>query len=142
MKTRPVVPARIAFDDGLPHAPEFGDVYHARIGALAQARHVFLGGNGLPGRWAGRDRFIVLETGFGLGNNFLATWDAWRRDPARCERLFFVAVDRHPPGVEDLRRAHAGSELPELARALVDAWPALTPNLHPLEFDGGRVRLQ
>ena len=35
-------------------------------------------GNGLPGRWAGRDRFVVLETGFGLGLNFLATWRAWR----------------------------------------------------------------
>jgi tRNA 5-methylaminomethyl-2-thiouridine biosynthesis bifunctional protein len=141
VKTRPVVPARIAFDGGLPHAPDFGDVYHARIGALAQARHVFLGGNRLPGRWAGRERFVVLETGFGLGHNFLATWDAWRHDPARCERLFFVAVDRHPPCVDDLRRAHVGSELPELARELVDAWPALTPNLHPLEFEGGRVRL-
>lgn len=141
MKTRPVIPARIAFDDGVPQASDFDDVYHARIGALAQARHVFLGGNGLPGRWAGRERFVVLETGFGLGNNFLATWDAWRRDPARCERLFFVAVDRHPPCLDDLRRAHAGSELPALAGALVDAWPALTPNLHPLEFEGGRVRL-
>ncbi|MCK7493199.1 MAG: hypothetical protein MZW92_18370 [Comamonadaceae bacterium] len=59
VKTEPIAPARIDFDaDGLPHAPDFGDVYHARIGALEQARHVFLAGNGLPERWRGRARFV------------------------------------------------------------------------------------
>lgn len=74
----PLTPAHIAFDaDGTPLAPDFGDVYHARAGALAQARQVFLAGNGLPERWAGQARFTILETGFGLGHNFLATWAAW-----------------------------------------------------------------
>ena len=82
MKTVPIVPARIDFDSqGLAFAPSFGDVYHARAGAFAQTRHVFLGGNHLPERWRGRTRFVILETGFGLGNNFLATWAAWREDP-------------------------------------------------------------
>ena len=146
MKTQPIRPARIEFPadgtpDSPPRAPDFDDPYHPRVGALAQARHVFLGGNGLPGRWAGRARFTVLETGFGLGNNFLATWDAFRRDPARCERLHFVSIEKHPPTRDDLVRAHAGSPLPALAAELIAAWPPLTPNLHLLRFDGGRVRL-
>ena len=142
MKSRAIVPARIEFDaDGLPFAPDFGDRYHPRVGALAQARHVFLAGNGLPARWAGRERFTVLETGFGLGNNFLATWQVWRDDPARCARLDVVAVERHPPTRADLERMHRGSPLPTLARALLDAWPPLTPGLHRLVFDAGRVRL-
>ena len=107
MKTSPVQPAVIAFDaDGVPRAAAFDDVYHARAGALAQARHVFLGGNGLPGRWRGRPRFTVLETGFGLGNNFLATWDAWRGDARRCERLHYVAIEKHPLTRDDLARVH------------------------------------
>jgi tRNA 5-methylaminomethyl-2-thiouridine biosynthesis bifunctional protein len=141
MKTSPIVAARLAFEDGVPFAPDFGDVYHARAGALAQARHVFLGGNQLPQRWRGRARFVVLETGFGLGNNFLATWDAWRTDPARCERLYFLSVEKHPLRRDDLARVHAASALPELARQLVEAWPPLTPNLHALAFDEGRVQL-
>jgi tRNA 5-methylaminomethyl-2-thiouridine biosynthesis bifunctional protein len=44
----------------------------------------------LPQRWAGRRHFVILETGFGLGHNFLATWAAWRDDPQRCEDLWFV----------------------------------------------------
>ncbi len=142
MKTAPIEPARIALTPGgLPHAPAYGDVYHSAAGAQGQARHVFLGGNGLPARWAGGRRFVVLETGFGLGNNFLATWDAWRRDPRRCDRLWFVAIDKHPPTRTDLARLHEASPLPELAQQLVAAWPALTPNLHALEFEGGHLRL-
>jgi tRNA 5-methylaminomethyl-2-thiouridine biosynthesis bifunctional protein len=148
VKTAPITPARIEFSDGPdpaqrrpPRSGDFGDIYHPQVGALAQARHVFLQGNGVPARWAGRSRFVIVETGFGLGNNFLASWDAWRSDPARCERLCFVSIEHHPPTRADLERAHARSELPGLAAQLVAAWPPLTPNLHPIDFDGGRVQL-
>ncbi|HSV71728.1 MAG TPA: bifunctional tRNA (5-methylaminomethyl-2-thiouridine)(34)-methyltransferase MnmD/FAD-dependent 5-carboxymethylaminomethyl-2-thiouridine(34) oxidoreductase MnmC [Methylibium sp.] len=142
MKTAPIVPGRLELaPEGLARAPDFDDVYHPASGAYAQAGHVFLAGNGLPGRWAGRERFVLLETGFGLGNNFLATWDAWRRDPRRCERLVFVSVEKHPLRRDDLARAHGASPVPELAAALLAAWPPLTPNLHPLDFDDGRVQL-
>ncbi len=144
MKTQPITPARINWGTehgAVPRSPLYDDIYHPQAGALQQAHHVFLQGNGLPGRWAGRAAFTVMETGFGLGHNFLATWDAWRRDAARCERLFFVSVERHPPTADDLRRAHAASPLPELAHALQQAWPPLTPNLHLLDFEHGRVQL-
>lgn len=143
MKTEPIVAATLAFgDDGVPRAPEFGDVYHAAAGAREQARHVFLGGNGLLGEapgWAGRERYTILETGFGLGNNFLAAWDAWRNDPRRSARLDFVSIEKHPPARHDLERAHAGGS--SLSRELVAAWPLATPNLHVLDFEGARVRL-
>ena len=131
MKPRLLVPARLQTTaDGIPFSPRYGDVYHPRSGALAQARHVFLEGSGLPGRWAGRDRFVVLETGFGLGNNFLATWDAWRRDPAACARLHFVSVDEAPLARDELRRVPRDPALAPLAGSLADAWPVLTPDLH------------
>ncbi|MBV8037536.1 FAD-dependent 5-carboxymethylaminomethyl-2-thiouridine(34) oxidoreductase MnmC [Roseateles sp.] len=142
MKSLAVPPAEVDFSDpAAPASPAFGDVYHSRAGGLAQARHVFIAGNGLPARWQGRARFVVLETGFGLGSNFLATWDAWRQDPARCERLVFVSVEKHPLRREDLARAHAASPLPELAAQLIARWPPLTSGLHTLSFEGGRVEL-
>lgn len=141
MKTEPIVPACIEWRDGVPFAPLFGDVYHARAGAFEQARQVFLAGNGLPARWQGRERFAVLETGFGLGNNFLATWAAWRADPARARRLVFVSIEKHPPTTAHMERAHAGSPEPTLAAQLTAAWPALAHGLHTLEFEGGAVTL-
>ena len=140
--TAPLQPARIDFSDAsAPRATDFGDVYHARGGAFEQARHVFLAGNGLPQRWAGCEHFVVLETGFGLGHNFVATWAAWREHSARCAHLWFLSVDKHPPRPEDLRRAHAHSAEPDLARELVAAWPPLTPDLHRRDFAHGRVHL-
>jgi len=142
MKSRPVEAARIVFDaDSPPRAPDFDDIYHSKAGALEQARHVFLRGNGLPERWRGRQRFTILESGFGLGNNFLATWQAWRDDAGAGERLHYIGIDKHPPTQADLRRAQAGSPLRPLADALLAAWPPHTPNFHSLHLDGGRVQL-
>ncbi|MDE2595141.1 MAG: tRNA (5-methylaminomethyl-2-thiouridine)(34)-methyltransferase MnmD, partial [Burkholderiales bacterium] len=130
---------------GVPYSALYDDLYHGEAGAAAQAQYVFLQGNNLPGRWQGRDQFVVLETGFGLGNNFLETWAAWRADPQRCRHLFFVSIEKHPLSLADLRRVHASatpSTLP-LAERLIAAWPVLTPGLHTLNFDdaGGQVTL-
>src|SRR5262247_3578469 len=100
--TAALVPAKLAFLDETPYSAAFDDVYHSAAGGPAQAEHVFLQGNGLPQRWARRERFVILETGFGLGLNFLATWQAWRRDPRRCGRLHFVSVEKHPYSLQDL----------------------------------------
>jgi len=137
----PILPAQVEYQEGTPFSPLYGDVYHSADGALAQAQHVFLRGNGLPGRWSGRHRFVILETGFGLGNNFLATWAAWRDDPARCEHLVFISVEKHPLLRADLERAHATSPLKALADELAAQWPLPTPNVHGLAFEQGRVEL-
>jgi tRNA 5-methylaminomethyl-2-thiouridine biosynthesis bifunctional protein len=137
------VPAAVAFDAaGTPYSPEYGDVYHSADSGPGQARHVFLGGNDLPSRWAGARIFTIVETGFGLGLNFLATWDAWRADAARSERLHFVSVERHPFAREGLERLHERyPEWAALARELRDAWPLPLPGMHRLEFEHGAVVL-
>ncbi|GAB4475788.1 MAG: bifunctional tRNA (5-methylaminomethyl-2-thiouridine)(34)-methyltransferase MnmD/FAD-dependent 5-carboxymethylaminomethyl-2-thiouridine(34) oxidoreductase MnmC [Burkholderiaceae bacterium] len=132
---------RLAFDaTGAPFSARYGDVYASRDGALAQARHVFLGGNDLPARWRDRAQFTIVETGFGLGINFLATWQAWRDDPRRCGRLHFVSVELHPLAAGDVAAA-APAELRPLARELAARWPLPLPGLHRLEFESGRLVL-
>ncbi len=139
----PLVPARLAYaGDGTPWSEAYGDVYHSADGGLGQARHVFLGGNDLPGRWAGSPRFTILETGFGLGLNFLATWDAWRRDPQRPGRLDFISVEKHPFSAADLACLHERwPGFAALSAELLAQWPPLVPGFHRLYLDGGRVCL-
>lgn len=128
---------------GIPCSDRYGDVYHSDAGALAQARHVFLGGNRLPSRWQGCGTFTICETGFGLGQNFLATWQAWRDDPNRCLRLHYVAFEAHPFTLPDLWRAWRKLAPPvqPLADELGARWPALLPGLHRIELAGGAVTL-
>lgn len=138
---RPTVsPAAIAWRDGVPFSEVYGDVYASRDGALGQARHVFLAGNDLPARWRGRSQFVILETGFGLGINFLATLEAWRHDAQRPRRLHFVSVELHPVRADQIVAA-APEELQPAARELAAAWPLPLPGLHRLDFDGAAVTL-
>nr|WP_301334731.1 FAD-dependent 5-carboxymethylaminomethyl-2-thiouridine(34) oxidoreductase MnmC [Variovorax dokdonensis] len=126
----------------MPRSARFDDIYHSSSGALAQARHVFLGGCRIPQAWAGQARWTVLETGFGLGLNFLATWLAWKNDAARAQILHFVSVEAYPVAADDLRRAaQAYPELAGLAEELAAQWHGLLPGVHRLWFERGQVLL-
>jgi len=128
--------------DGTPFSSEFRDIYHSADGGLAQSRHVFLAGNRLPQRWAHRDAFVILETGFGLGLNFLAAWDAWRADPARPRRLHFISVEHRPLSRVDLRDALAPFDAVQpMADALCEAYPPPFAGFHRVHFEGGTVIL-
>ena len=142
MKTTPIVPARIVIDDdGTPRSAEYGDLYHPRSGALAQARHVFLDGDALAARWRGKERFVILETGFGLGNNFLAAWATWRADPRRCRQLHFLSIEGSPPTRAAFASLEREAALAPLAAELARQWPPLTCNLHRIAVEGGGVEL-
>ncbi|MGC9457122.1 MAG: bifunctional tRNA (5-methylaminomethyl-2-thiouridine)(34)-methyltransferase MnmD/FAD-dependent 5-carboxymethylaminomethyl-2-thiouridine(34) oxidoreductase MnmC [Halothiobacillaceae bacterium] len=141
----PLTPASLTLNDaGVPWAPGFDDVYFSIEGGLAEVQHVFLEGNDLPSRFARLapgSVFTVLETGFGTGLNFLATWQAFiERAPADA-RLHFVSVEAHPFHATDLARIHADGPLAGLARQLVCHWPDLIPGVHRRDFAGGRVHL-
>ncbi len=101
----------------------------------------FLDACALPERWQQRERFTLLDIGFGAGQNFISAWQAWRDDLQRCERLTFIAIDAQPLSLGELRAAHADTAHAALAGLLRDAWPPLTRNVHALQFEGDRVRL-
>ena len=136
-------PAELALDgDGTPFSPVYGDVYHSAESGPGQAQQVFVQGNDLPRRWAHARVFTILETGFGLGLNFLATWRQWRADPARCERLHFVSIEKHPFDRAALATLHRRyGEFAPLARQLQDAWPPLVAGMHRLHFEDERLTL-
>ncbi|WP_411883928.1 FAD-dependent 5-carboxymethylaminomethyl-2-thiouridine(34) oxidoreductase MnmC [Polaromonas sp. YR568] len=141
------MPERIEWlDDGTaggsPFSPRFGDRYRSELGGLDQAREVFLKGCGLPEAWAGQPQWTVLETGFGLGLNFLVTWAAWKADPDRPQLLHFVSTEAFPAGAADvLRSARTHPELIPFAEQLHAQLWGLLPGFHRLVFEGGRVLL-
>jgi tRNA 5-methylaminomethyl-2-thiouridine biosynthesis bifunctional protein len=141
-------------DDGSPHSRRFNDRYRSSAGGLAQAASVFLAGCGLPAGWSGCDRYTVLETGFGLGLNFLTTWAAWEADPQRCKQLRFVSIEAYPVASADIVRSvlnagHTSETDPELSarvqvfaqQHLAQAWRDPSPGVHDYYFSQGRVQL-
>jgi len=134
----------VDWSSGAPVNLRYGDVYHSASGALPQAWHVFMTGCGLPKAWEGARIWNVLETGFGLGLNFLALREASRLDPRAPDRLRFVSVEAHPVDADDIRRAGGlnGAAIAASASELADRWPRPLRQDICLDFDGGRVQLQ
>ena len=139
----PLAPARpVTLSDGTLYSPLYDDVYASASGALAEAQHVFLGGNGLPQRWTGCHRFVIVETGFGAGLNFLVTWAAWRASAPPDAWLHYVSAEKHPFEVGDLARlTSVWPQLGPLGAELCAQYPRLLPGFHRLQFDGARVTL-
>ncbi|MES1977365.1 MAG: FAD-dependent 5-carboxymethylaminomethyl-2-thiouridine(34) oxidoreductase MnmC [Pseudomonadota bacterium] len=127
---------------GAPYSPRFGDRYRSELGGLEQARDVFLAGCGLPAAWKGQPQWRILETGFGLGLNFLVTWQAWKADPDRPRMLHFVSTEAFPASADDvLRSAQAHPHLVPFATELHSHLWGLLPGFHRLSFEQGRVLL-
>ncbi|MGR3485588.1 MAG: tRNA (5-methylaminomethyl-2-thiouridine)(34)-methyltransferase MnmD [Paracoccaceae bacterium] len=98
----------------LPVDPVSGDGYWSPQGGLAEARHVYLGGNDLPARL--RPNFAVAEVGFGTGLNFLALWAAWDGSS-----VTYTGFEARPLAPEDRTRAlGAFPEVATQAQALTD----------------------
>lgn len=130
--------------DGSPFSTRFNDRYHSRRdGGITQSMGSFLHGCHLPGAWAKHHSWCVLETGFGLGLNFLVTWQAWRDDPERPQQLHFVSTEAWPVSAEEIVTA-ARQRYPQLlplAQELVQQYWDMHSGLHRISLDNNRVHL-
>lgn len=124
----------------VPRAEGFNDTYFSKAGGLAETRHVFLQGNGLPGRFDGCERFTIAEFGFGTGLNFLTTLAAWQERTNRPE-LTFLTFELFPMTGEQLARALAAfPELAPLAEELLQAWSP-EPGWNSLKIAGANLQI-
>ena len=119
----------------VPVARDFDDPYFSLEDGLAETRHVFLAGNGLPGRF--RPGFQIAELGFGTGLNALAAWALWCE--AGCEgTLNFISFEAFPMAPEAMARALAVyPELAGLAAPMVAAF-----DRGAFEFEGEGLNLR
>lgn len=103
----------------LPVSRRFDDPYFSIADGLAETRHVFLNGNGLPGRL--RDGFQVAELGFGTGLNLLALQLAVPPGVT----LRFTSFEAFPLPAADIARAlDAFPEARAVAGPFLDQWAA------------------
>ena len=105
-------------EGGVPVSPRFDDPYYSLENGLAETRHTFLAGNGLPDRF--RDGFHVAELGFGTGLNLLATLHLWRQC-GQAGQLRFTSFEAFPMAAADMVRAQGA--FPELAGVAAELAP-------------------
>lgn len=140
-----LTPATLRWNGDTPEATQFGDIYFSRDNGLEESRYVFLAGNKLKERWQQlpeQSSFVIGETGFGTGLNFLLAWQLWQQTAPADAQLFFISTELFPLTHTDLERALSfWPELAPLAAQLLQQYPSLTPGFHWLRFANSRVTL-
>lgn len=108
--------AVLEWRDGQPYSTAFNDVYFSSDDGLLETEYVFIQGNALISRWQSLadGSFIILETGFGTGLNFLCACKTWLNHAPANAVLHFTSVEKYPLNPADMYKA-------------LQHWPALQP---------------
>lgn len=152
----------------VPTSDQFDDVYFSHANGLSESCYVFIEQNQLPKRFLAQhlaqqhaqtaQYFVIGETGFGTGLNFLATCHAWQIAHQQAQSLstqtnppailHFISTEKYPLKKHDLQTALATwrHHVPKLAvwiDALIHHYPLAIAGCHRrfFEIDGVCVLL-
>lgn len=124
----------------VPISEDFDDVYFSKAGGFDETRYVFLGGNRLSDRFktlTTHQTFVIIETGFGTGLNFLATCLLWSKLAPPTARLHFVSTEKFPLTPSDLKTALSvwqDDDTYAFINGLIDNYPLALAGCHRLHF--------
>ena len=138
-----------------PFCSEFDDVYYHSEkpfveNGLRETEYLFIQQNQLQQRWenlAHQEKnhcqpFVIAETGFGTGLNFLSACDLWLKTAPENARLQFISTEIRPIKASDLEAIHTSwSVFSDLSKQLLEQYPVLTPGVHLVTLEGGRIQL-
>ncbi len=142
--------ANVSFNqEGLPISEEFDDIYFDHNDKTSQSEYVFIQGNQIPKIWEmaePEDEFVILETGFGTGLNFLLTLQKFidfKQQNQSTLTLRFISTEKFPLSHKDLSKALAAlPELSELSEQLLAQYSYESIVGKPMRFAEGAVSLQ
>lgn len=142
--------AQVHFNEsGTPVADHFDDVYFSNDSGIDETQHVFVTGNDLAERWQQwrNPTFVIAETGFGTGLNFLVAMRAFNEFRAAnpdhpLKYLYFITTEKFPLPQQDMQRAlEAFPALKDEAQALASLYPMGLEGCHRLHFDNHSTTL-
>jgi tRNA 5-methylaminomethyl-2-thiouridine biosynthesis bifunctional protein len=133
--------ASIEWRDNVAYSTLFDDIFFSQASGIKEKRYVFHQHNNLADRFTDlttNEAFIIGESGFGSGLNFLTTLKLWRNTPrAEDSSLHFISFEKYPLTAEDLRQIV--SYFPELTDELEELsaqYYLVLPGHHRLTFTG------
>ena len=146
--------ANIEWRNGTPYCTDFSDYYYHsgkpfEKNGLKETQYLFLEQNNLKSRWLSlrsdktqNKLFVIGETGFGTGLNFLTACNLWLQTAPADWRLQFITTELRPIRKADLYSIHQHwSGYSELSQQLLDQYPEFTPGVHNLSLAQGRIQL-
>jgi tRNA 5-methylaminomethyl-2-thiouridine biosynthesis bifunctional protein len=139
--------------DGTPYSEEFNDIYFDSQSGYQQSEDIFIHGNNISKRLQhANDNFVIAETGFGTGLNFLLTLQAYSKlqkifPNYSIEKLTFISVEKFPLSKAQLLKSlNSLPQLSHYSNLLLAQYPDFNNNA-PLKeinasFFNGNVSLK
>jgi tRNA 5-methylaminomethyl-2-thiouridine biosynthesis bifunctional protein len=133
-----------------PYSTLYGDVYFSTDAinprqGIEETQYVFLNHNQLHERWQSlspSSTFVIAETGFGTGLNFLSACRLWLDSIPNQARLHFISVEKHPLNRDQLLQIYAlWPEFKAISDALIAQYTTLTEGFHRFNLFSGQVIL-
>lgn len=134
------LPKLIFQEDGTPYSTQFNDIYFDSESGCQQSEQVFLFGNNITQRIKqASDTFVIAETGFGTGLNFLLTLKAYHELQQEIDnnilskptaepypKLCFISVEKYPLSKTQLTQSlKAFPQFSYFANLLLSQYPEL-----------------
>ena len=129
-------------DYNVPVSTKFDDVYFSTEDGLEESEYVFIDGCNVTKRWSGKNNFTILETGFGTGLNFLATYKKWKEDPNANCTLQYISIDSYPLSKKEIKKSLSTFPiLKEELEELLDIYPSTFEGVHKVFLADGKISL-
>jgi len=139
----------IYFSSGMAHKPAVNDPEgkneSEEVAGEGEFQHVFFKHNGLPGRWQGRNDFVIAELGFGSGLNCILTIREWLKHCSQCNEektLHYIAIEKYPlsaAAVVELISRYP--ELKSFCDELLENYPPAIETTHSRRLFDNRVHI-
>lgn len=147
---QPIECAAVVHEHQTLYAPRYDDHYYASDAAsadgVAETDYVFIEGNHLAERFRQLPEhgfFVIGETGFGSGLNFLRAALCFLEHAPASSRLFFYSSEKHPlpAAVFDAIQQQRAWIPPVLLHAFQTCPIPATPGFHTRQIAEGRIHL-
>lgn len=133
--------AELSFkQDGTPYSKQFDDIYFDSESGYQQSEQIFIHGNNISERITqANNTFVIAETGFGTGLNFLLTLHAYQKlqnemAGKACVKLNFISVEKFPLTKEQLSKSlQVLPQLKHLTRLLLAQYPTFNSTDAPIK---------
>lgn len=130
--------SNIILEDNIPKSVLFDDIYYSKYSGVEEANYVFIKHNNLKNRFTSlkdNDIFVIAESGFGAGINFLTTLLLWNQVVTSNAKLIFYSFEKYPLKQETLQVILDNIvEFKEIKNEVIAQYYLLTTGCHRIKF--------
>lgn len=138
----PIKNAQLGWQVSTPLNKQFNDPYFSLADGLAETEYVFLRHNHLPENWKNKQEFVIAETGFGTGLNFLVTASRWLETADNGAHLTYYSVEKYPISHDDLAKSFKNwPQFDSISGKILENYPDRLPGYHTLQFENENITL-